>query len=93
MRILNPVTGIRIVFSGPRKVSPSTKTQALFIIGDVHGCLDELDTLVSSHHHTQEQIVFVGDLTMKGVLCFKLVLTRNHFFPIVFAVQGRFRTP
>lgn len=38
----------------------------LFIVGDVHGCLDELSELVRRYRKPEETLVFVGDLTMKG---------------------------
>ncbi|KAE8915614.1 hypothetical protein PF005_g13594 [Phytophthora fragariae] len=46
-------------------VSSSTR---LLVIGDVHGCLDELQTLLAACHFTppRDRLVFVGDLVNKG---------------------------
>lgn len=40
----------------------------LIIIGDVHGCLDELKSLLNlcNYTHQQDILVFVGDLVNKG---------------------------
>lgn len=57
------------VYSPP--YSPSTATDAahLFIIGDVHGMLDELKTLLEKADYTAsrgDRVIFVGDLVNKG---------------------------
>jgi hypothetical protein len=38
----------------------------LFIVGDVHGCLNEMQQLVNTYRTENETLVFVGDMTMKG---------------------------
>jgi predicted phosphodiesterase len=47
--------------------APSTPAPRTLVIGDVHGCLDELRTLVALAGLTDdERVVFVGDLVAKG---------------------------
>jgi len=36
------------------------------VVGDVHGCLEELDALLALVDDTERQVVFVGDLIAKG---------------------------
>ncbi len=55
--------------TGPRSVVVP-EPQELFIVGDVHGCFDEMVELVTQHRRATERLVFVGDLVTKGVpLC------------------------
>lgn len=37
-----------------------------FVIGDVHGCLDELNELLMHHNPKTEQLVFIGDYIDRG---------------------------
>ena len=45
--------------------APTTEWK-LFIVGDVHGCIDEMRQLVTQYRNNDEILVFVGDLVMKG---------------------------
>lgn len=38
----------------------------VFIVGDVHGCLNTLKTLLASWNPDEDQLVFVGDLIDRG---------------------------
>jgi hypothetical protein len=41
--------------------------EGLFIVGDVHGCVRELETLVErSWNPKKQRLVVVGDVTLKG---------------------------
>jgi hypothetical protein len=45
----------------------STSAPRTLVVGDVHGCLDELQALVALAHVTDgDSVVFVGDLVAKG---------------------------
>lgn len=42
-------------------------TQRIFVIGDVHGCTEELNALIAQLHLTgEDRMVFAGDLVDKG---------------------------
>lgn len=44
-----------------------SSTQRTIVIGDVHGCIDELDRLlVAVAHDRSDRVIFVGDLVAKG---------------------------
>lgn len=50
-------------------IQPSkTKNRRVIIVGDVHGCLDELQTLLSlcGYQHGMDLVIQVGDLVNKG---------------------------
>lgn len=48
-------------------LSQSRKNKRTFIIGDIHGCHDELlDLLTKIQHSENDHLVFVGDLIDKG---------------------------
>ncbi|KAI9475719.1 MAG: Metallo-dependent phosphatase-like protein [Benjaminiella poitrasii] len=42
--------------------------ERFFVIGDVHGCVNELNTLVTklNYNQTTDQLILAGDLTSKG---------------------------
>jgi len=52
---------------GPRLSNSSRSVTRTFIIGDVHGCVDELDHLLGKAAITSsDRVVFVGDLIGRG---------------------------
>lgn len=60
----------------------------IYIVGDVHGCVNELETLVSTINVTPDTLlVFVGDLVRKGPDSRAVLdLVRDH--PTMQAVRG-----
>ncbi|KAI7900231.1 Metallo-dependent phosphatase-like protein [Cokeromyces recurvatus] len=48
--------------------SSFSQKQRFFVIGDVHGCVNELNTLVAklNYNPTTDQLILAGDLTSKG---------------------------
>ena len=58
-------TSHHVVF---RKLPHSRERKPLFIVGDVHGCADELDDIIvkAKQHVKDFQLVLVGDLFTKG---------------------------
>ena len=61
----------RRVHSPPRAhvtLSPDPKRQRTIIVGDVHGCLDELRELLTECEYDEHscRVVLVGDLVNKG---------------------------
>lgn len=45
-----------------------TSKERVFVIGDVHGCVNELNALVEKiqYNSTRDQLILAGDLTSKG---------------------------
>jgi predicted phosphodiesterase len=57
------------VYSPPYSPTTATDAARLLIIGDVHGMLDELKTLLGKSDYTAsrgDRVIFVGDLVNKG---------------------------
>lgn len=54
--------------TAPKHVSLTVEQQErrLMIVGDVHGCSDELRQLIREHGDEKDLIIFVGDMTNKG---------------------------
>lgn len=48
--------------------SPVATKPRVFVIGDIHGCLDEFNQLLTAINYTSatDQIIIAGDLTAKG---------------------------
>ncbi len=64
------------------------KHDDVYVVGDVHGCLDALETLLSALEITDEDLVlFVGDLVRKGPES-RAVLDRIHESPQLLSVRG-----
>src|SRR4051794_24993285 len=65
--IRNPVHNA--IYSPPYSPTAANDAARLLIIGDVHGMLDELKTLLSKADYTAsrgDRVIFVGDLVNKG---------------------------
>ena len=64
------------IFPGFDQAMNSSRT---IIIGDVHGCLEELEALLDKVHHRpgKDRLIFTGDLINKGPHSFE-VLQRTH---------------
>jgi hypothetical protein len=54
--------------SAPKHVTLTAhqQSQRMMIIGDVHGCCDELRELIREHGRVGDLIIFVGDIVNKG---------------------------
>ncbi|MEM6960191.1 MAG: metallophosphoesterase [Myxococcota bacterium] len=51
----------------PQSLDASTTPPRVLIVGDVHGCVDELEDLVARFDpRSEDQVVLVGDLVRKG---------------------------
>lgn len=50
----------------------SDPKERVIIVGDVHGCLDELNALLGACEYTEERdtVILVGDLASSCVTCF-----------------------
>lgn len=67
-------------------LSPDSSKSRTIIVGDIHGCLDELiDVLAAcSHDVTNDRVVLVGDLVNKGPKSAECVrFAREHGFTSV----------
>jgi hypothetical protein len=51
--------------SVPRHVTVPAAGRVL-IVGDVHGCCDELDQLLQTHHQPGDTVILAGDIVNKG---------------------------
>ena len=74
-----------------RKIKHSDRTNKILIIGDVHGCLDELKLLIakaSKDHNEGKQfaaVILVGDLCNKGPFSsevIRFVREQSHMYSI-----------
>ncbi len=58
------------------------ESHRLLIIGDVHGCIDELNELIDkalpNYDESTDIILFVGDLVAKGPSSLEVCLSPNH---------------
>ena len=60
------------------------------IVGDVHGCLEELKMLLSvvNFNHTQDRLILVGDLVNKGPNSTGVISFMRELKDTAFAVRG-----
>lgn len=73
------------------EILPSViKDRAVFVIGDVHGCLDEVCELMDKARNVDIDTIFVlvGDLTNKGPYNVGVVRKLREMGPGVYAVRG-----
>jgi hypothetical protein len=66
---LDNVASSTVVTPSPRPLGRGDVYETLgelFIVGDVHGCLEEMQQLVNMYRNESETLVFVGDMTLKG---------------------------
>ena len=70
---------------GARPVRHATAPAAAryFVVGDVHGCLDELKQLLRDCEYDTrvDQVILVGDLFNKGVACVNLTCGSPYYNP------------
>lgn len=97
-RAARPVSAVRVVHA---KLAPDAARRRTIVVGDVHGCLDELRDLLAEceYEPATDRVVLVGDLVNKGpqsAECVRFVRTEgfgcvrgNHDDVALFAWERR----